>query len=810
MRPSDVFGYQRLSPSTDLDSLATPLASGGPNTCGSLYNDSTAASGAGIVTAQMMSYFLAHGASVDAALDAASRDSKSFQTAAQHTRHPYEKPQMAHLAHAVPTSGYPAGSSALLLCEEVVGTADIVVEDDNSKATVPSPAEVLHQHQNQARHAHTQSTNTVASHPASIPPNFSPLFSQSSSTSLFGTPGLGSLSAMSSPASRRDSLSGSLMMEDSLISSGGDGLISGEASLTRALEIGLRRLGADGTSTIEQSSEATSTRRLGKTSLIKAIVQSCPHIVHVDLVPHGKLSISETQRPSAAAVTGSTSTHGGGQDTIRARRELSRSIRSDESANQITEFYASTKPYPKWRSEVDAESGSQRRQSFDGDVLDRNICFVDTPGFTRSTSTADSVMPVIEYVEGCVQKICTASLKDTDFVSLLSGDGGSAVDVVFYLVADILKPADIEYLRLLTPLTSVIPLLARADALQTETSLTETKEKIARQLREANIQPFVFTSLTASQDSAPVQASASGLPLPYSVSSANGCDHEVMDASLLMSPDYVQPLVPSELAALVQRVFCPDGISRLRYSTAEKIARWRRSNSPSTNSNNEPSRPLGLYRYLEFDGDEPNQHPANLSSAAAARAGVRTAPLGAPLSCALARTTERTQMEEHLAQIQLASWAAELQRRMDRERAGYETLARNERAVWLTERLSECVQNGTLVAVPPTAQILQWQQQQQVQSFAKGHRKKSKSRRSAAASPSLDPRLSRSVFSHEDPLGLLEVTAGLRARGIVVMQVLGSLGVLGGLALLMIRHNYHPQLCERVACEWTKLRNGLR
>ena len=424
----------------------------------------------------------------------------------------------------------------------------------------------------------------------------------------------------------------------------------------------------------------------------------------------------------------------------------------------------------------------------------------------------DSIMPVIEYVEGYLQKLCTNSLNEADFVGLVSGDGGTSVDVVFYLIADSLKPADIEYLRLLTPLTNVIPLLARADALRTEAYVAEAKEKVARQLHEANIRPFVFTVPTAAQDLALTLASSSGLPQPYAVSSASGSDHDIMDASLLMSPDYVQPLVPTDLTTLVEQVFCPDGISRLRHAAAQKFAKWRRSSSMDSSSGSgtnkgQASRPQALYRPLGFGGNELGHPPVSLGGGAAAvsrasSASVLTTPLGAPSSFALARITDHTQREEHLAQIRLASWAAELQRNLDNERARYETLARNERAVWLTERLSECVQDGTLVAVPPTARS--------VQRSSKALKKKKGAAWSRAAASSAGLPLSRSAFSHDDPLGLLEVTANLRARGVLVLEVLGSLSVLGGMALWMVRHNYHLQVYQWVAGEWAKLWNGER
>lgn len=557
----------------------------------------------------------------------------------------------------------------------------------------------------------------------------------------------------------------------------------------------------------------------GKTSLIKAIVQSCPHIVHVDQISSGSLSLGTSRRSSAATATVS-STANSSQNTIRARRKSSRSSRPDLSTTQISEIYASTKPYPSWWNELSDGRGPRRRRSLGDNVLDRNICFIDTPGFTGSTSPMDIIMPVIGHIEGQLHKLCSNSLNDADFVGLVSGDGSTSIDVVFYMISGNLKPVDIDFIRRLIPLTNVIPLLAQADLLRTDIEVADAKERIARQLHEANIKPFAFTVPTETRELALALSTSSGLPQPYAVSSANGSDHDVMDASLLMSPDYVQPLVSTDLSLLVEQVFCPDGVSRLRHAAARKFAQWRKPSvtedcSDGPVNSEYASRPQSLYRPLNFGsgggldglgifaGSEPPVGP-----------GILTAPLGAPSSFALARIADHTQREEHLARIRLANWAAELQRSLDNERAQYEKLARSERAIWLTERLGECVQDGTLVAVPPAAanavnaaNIIQ--QQQAAEKKHETRKASKKVRRSMWKGTSSTTKLTLPTsFSHEDPLGLLEVTAGLRARSLFVLEVLGSLGILGGVAVWMANHNYHMQLYEWAVGEWTKLWNG--
>src|SRR3569833_3364955 len=102
-----------------------------------------------------------------------------------------------------------------------------------------------------------------------------------------------------------------------------------------------------------------------------------------------------------------------------------------------------------------------------------------------------------------------------------------------------------------------------------EEELRLRKEQISSQLRESGIRPFDFSV------SPGMAARAAGAASPYAISSAPGSDHETMDASLLMSSDYVQPLIPSELTVLVDQVFSEDGTSWLRHSAGRKFRRGR-------------------------------------------------------------------------------------------------------------------------------------------------------------------------------------------------------------------------------------------
>lgn len=122
---------------------------------------------------------------------------------------------------------------------------------------------------------------------------------------------------------------------------------------------------------------------IGKTALIKAIVQSTDAIVHVDPIcpqPTFSSQRSVSNRP----------------------RGRSKSSKNSSTASQISEIYASTKPYPEWWSDLDESRILKRRKSLGGDtILDRNICFVDTPGYSDGSSVSDKnrfVMSSIEQV----------------------------------------------------------------------------------------------------------------------------------------------------------------------------------------------------------------------------------------------------------------------------------------------------------------------------------------------------------------------------------------------------------------------------
>lgn len=283
----------------------------------------------------------------------------------------------------------------------------------------------------------------------------------------------------------------------------------------------------------------------------------------------------------------------------------------------------------------------------------------------------------------------------------------------------------------------MIPLISKSDLL-TSDQILNLKYAFHEEARAASLKPFHLLGETSSDIDEP----------PFPVSSAKSIDDSIMDASTLMSPDYVQPLVASDLAPLVHVIFDRENIAWIRHSAANKLAQRQR----------------------EMATRRQNPLQNNALSFSSSRYGL------AP-SYTMARISDYSRHEEKRAQIQLAKWASDLQQSLQNERERYSALARGERAVWLTERLGECVVDGSLVPVTQTPDfcglgvpadkpnggiLVRTQNGQSVQYHI------------ASISPL-------------DPLGIVRWSEDLKQRGWAIVQIVGSFGVVGGLALWLAK-----------------------
>ncbi|CAH0020429.1 unnamed protein product [Clonostachys rhizophaga] len=262
---------------------------------------------------------------------------------------------------------------------------------------------------------------------------------------------------------------------------------------------------------------------VGKTSLVQSIAQCCQHIVHVDN------AISP------------------GPDSMN-------------------ELYASTRPLPWWRTSVDSASTAGQRRYSTSEILDRNVCFVVRSGYQPHYPETSE----IGYVDSQLSPLLEKPMGDTDLEYLLSSGGEGIVDIVLYMIPRTgLAPADIRSIKVLEKKTNVIPVLARCDELDAG-EILRIKDHIRQDFVDNDLECFSFDPSTSGS------AEASTMNV-YAVSSVTRPDYDTMDASILMNSGYAQPLVPTDLEQLVERLFSTDGCAWVRHAAASKCVQWRQS-----------------------------------------------------------------------------------------------------------------------------------------------------------------------------------------------------------------------------------------
>lgn len=304
---------------------------------------------------------------------------------------------------------------------------------------------------------------------------------------------------------------------------------------------------------------------------------------------------------------------------------------------------------------------------------------------------------------------------------------------------------DCEQIRQLSLIANVIPLIAKSDT-HTKEQLKEIQSSIEKDQCAIQQLPVNFGTQVIEKIASP----------PFAVACVNGPDYDNMDASLLMSSEYIQPLVPSELQLLINQIFQPHVVDYLRHTAAKKLTTWYNSGARLT-ALRTPS--PSAHSHVPSTLNSPLQ--ASLSASGVLIPLTSELSLNTSNSFALARVADHTTREERLAQMRLSKWASDLQLSLQRERERYESIARAERAIWLVERMGEEIKDGQLVRV----------QSQDLQAAARASEKGHLCRVDGMS------------YQLHDPLGLLRWQDAMRSQTWLALQIVGSFGVVGGLAL---------------------------
>ena len=328
-----------------------------------------------------------------------------------------------------------------------------------------------------------------------------------------------------------------------------------------------------------------------------------------------------------------------------------------------------------------------------------------------------------------------------------------------------LKDEDLTFLQRLTAVANVIPLIAKSDLLSAEE--IEIMKRSIDNLLHADIKFFSFKN----------GPSSSASNQPYTVCSAIADDDDNMDASLLMSSGYVQPLMPSDLHLLVQHVFDPENIACMRHLAAKKLVHAHGSSifaTPVSSMNSTSLHP----------DDHSTTSPLGLAMSPAVKRG--TIRYGSNFSLTTHTTlSDHAHYEERAAQIRLAKWAGDLRRSLQNERMKYEAIAKGERALWLSERL-DAVKRDIALELPSPMPL---------QTDTIG------SRSLNGFSETLNRR-ERLLAS--DPLGVLQWSDQVKRKGWIALRVVGGFGILSAVAVWIARSSVigHTGL---MGCRWPYL-----
>ncbi|KAI8801369.1 Septin-domain-containing protein [Cladochytrium replicatum] len=153
-----------------------------------------------------------------------------------------------------------------------------------------------------------------------------------------------------------------------------------------------------------------------------------------------------------------------------------------------------------------------------------NLTFVDTFGFGATIDAMAAIEPVVAYhvaqfhtTDGYFTKSNTAEMKGTIERFLSSGAGGHThVDLCIYGILHRVKPVDIEYMRRLSSVCAVVPVIFKADSMK-PADIFKLKKKVVDELIRAKVTFYSF-GLDPARELLPlVNAGIPSTP-PYAIS----------------------------------------------------------------------------------------------------------------------------------------------------------------------------------------------------------------------------------------------------------------------------------------------------
>lgn len=310
-----------------------------------------------------------------------------------------------------------------------------------------------------------------------------------------------------------------------------------------------------------------------------------------------------------------------------------------------------------------------------------------------------------------------------------------------------ISPTELDVLRRLSSLTNIIPIIGKSDTCS-ENDILDVKAGLRAALISAGVSFCTFQALQHDGPSDVNIRDKTPSP-PYVVSSALEDDSDVMDASLLMSPRYLQPLVPSELTELTQQLLEPDNISWLRHCAVKKFLTWRREHhATSLQPHKNELRALSLERQWQVLEDD-------LCSIDSIHADWSMVSRLGESDRSRLDYRRHIDLSNGSSPLRIAGWAQDLQRAMDAER----------------RRL---MQHGK------SNQVVLHGEQNSLVTSEKIRQKEHGGMRSAARA--------RNMSYNQDPLGVLGLVEAWSKRGWTTLRVVGGCSIFATVAVWVIRN----------------------
>jgi GTPase SAR1 family protein len=197
---------------------------------------------------------------------------------------------------------------------------------------------------------------------------------------------------------------------------------------------------------------------------------------------------------------------------------------------------------------------------------DFNLRIFDTIGYGAYVNSGRTINPINNFLEdqfNKTRKFLRPGFGDSNtLVNMMSASGAHThVDVVLFGIFHRMKPLDVEWLKKLSPLVPIVPILMKSDTLSAA-QLFKLKETFLREIMENDISVFTF-GLTLDECLSMAQMEIEG-GIPFAISNVETDDGREMYNKV------------NEMELLKEKVLFTFG-EEIRRQCSSKFITWRES-----------------------------------------------------------------------------------------------------------------------------------------------------------------------------------------------------------------------------------------